>query len=84
MVGAKSPLLSPFYLSNSGICLLTVIKLGMIILCGKNFSNLAKQFMMSQLLFKHDVISDFHGVLTAKTSVIVILLYSYFHNGCQL
>ena len=56
--------------SNSGICFPTVIKLGMIILCGKNFSNLAKQFMTSSPMFKYDVISDFTVSRQPKMSVI--------------
>ena len=52
----------------------TVIKLGMIILWGKNFSNLAKQFTTTQPLFQYDVISRFHCIATARNSLIVISL----------
>ena len=38
----------------------------MIVIWGKNFSNLIKQFMASSLLFTYGVVSDFHYVKTAK------------------
>ena len=55
---------SPPVWCNSGIWPPAVIILGMI--WGKNFSNLAKQFMTSWPLFKCDVISDFNCIATAK------------------
>ena len=61
--GKKAP---PLPRSNSGIWLPTDIKLGMIILWGKNSSNLAKQFMTAWPLFKYDVIYDCRFVATAK------------------
>ena len=44
----------------------TLIELGTIVPWDRNFSNLAKQFMTSKLLFKYDVISDFHYIMAAK------------------
>ena len=58
--GQKSPR------SNSGIWLPIVIKVGIIILWGINFSSLAKYFMTSWPLSKYDVISDYRFVATAK------------------
>ena len=50
---------------HSGIWPPAVIKLGMLILWGKNFPNLAKQFTRHNIV-KYDVISDCHCVATAK------------------
>ena len=36
---------------------------------GKNFSQVQKKLIMSSLLFKYDVISDFDKVTTMKTEV---------------